>query len=132
MGGNYFMNIGGQRTYNSPNPLNFNYPKIDHLRNHQYSNYPKFKEDNKEQKSEKEKEKEKDTITENLAKELEEQIKELQNLTKEAKELANKKKEREDAEAKKSENKNTAFLQVSELNDFKDTNQIITSNLDQV
>jgi septal ring factor EnvC (AmiA/AmiB activator) len=121
MGGNYYMPMGGQRSYNSPNPLNFNYPKIDHIRNHQYSNYPKFKEESEKKKDEKEQ------ITENLAKELEEQIKELQQLTKEAKELAKKKKVREEETSK-----STAFLQVSETNNFKDNNQIVTSNLDQV
>ena len=84
MGANYYLPMGGQRAYNTPNPLNYNYPKIDHLRNHQYNNYPKFKEKVEEKTNEKEK------ITENLAKELENQIKELQQLTKEAKELAKK------------------------------------------
>jgi hypothetical protein len=82
MAGNYYMNMAGQRAYNTPNPVNFNYPKLMHAKGSQYENYPKFKEqpkkpDNKE--------------NQNLAKELEKQIKELQKLTKEAKDLAKKK-----------------------------------------
>lgn len=83
--GNFYMNMASQRT-NTPDPLNFNYPKLSHAQTSQYKNYPKFKQEKEENF--------KDSKTqeqENLTKELEKQIKELQKLTKEAKELAKKK-----------------------------------------
>lgn len=79
--------MAGQRPFNTPNPLNYNYPKIAHLRGNQYNSYPKFKETEREMPKEKS---EKEKLSENLAKELEKQIKELQLLTKEAKDLAKK------------------------------------------
>ncbi len=77
--------MAGQRTYNSPNPLNYNYPKMMHIRGTQYGSYPSFKEGDDEKPI-----KPKDDINSNLAKELEKQIQELQKVTKEAKELAKK------------------------------------------
>jgi len=76
------MNMASQRTA-TPDPLNFNYPKLSHAQTSQYSNYPKFKQEKEDSKTTQEQE--------NLTKELEKQIKELQKLTKEAKELAKKK-----------------------------------------
>jgi hypothetical protein len=88
MGSSFMM---PQTTYNTPNPLNYNYPKIDHLRNGQYGSYPKFRETEVEAVNKPiESKPVSNGVAENLAKELESEIKELQQLTKEAKELAEK------------------------------------------
>lgn len=81
------MGMPSQTSYSSPNPLNFNYPKMVNVRGTQYGSYPSFKETSTDD-SLKNNSKEKDNISNNLAKELEKQIQELQKLTKEAKELA--------------------------------------------
>jgi hypothetical protein len=110
------MPIGGAgpASYNTPNPASYNYPKMANLRGSQYTTYPQFKETKKV----------KDTgQSENLAKELEKQIKELQTLTKEAKELAKKKLN----EGKVDNIKNTStFIEI--------TNQKVQkkSNLDEI
>lgn len=97
--GNYYMGISGQNGISTPNPANYNYPKMMRLRGSQYDNYPKFKD-----KSESD---QKHSETSDLSKELEKQIKELQSLTKEAKELAKKKM------MDNTQNKSFAFLQVN-------------------
>jgi hypothetical protein len=71
------MGMAGQKTYNSPNPLNYNYPKMEHIKGDQYKGYPKFKE--KASISEKD---------QKLANELEASVKLLKNLTKQATDLA--------------------------------------------
>lgn len=76
---NYYM--PPPQTYTTPNPLNFNYPKTPIPSNLPQNNYPKFKQNSQENKV-------KNEIDNNLIKELEKQILELQELTKEAKELA--------------------------------------------
>lgn len=90
MPGSYYMNGSGSRTYNTPNPMNFNYPKISGINGGQYTTYPKFKERGARRPQKDQGNKESSPDTQNLTKELEKQIKELQNLTKEAKELAKK------------------------------------------
>jgi hypothetical protein len=115
MAGNYYMNMANQRTYNTANPLNYNYPKLQHLKGNQYQNYPKFSE---------KKEKQENKEQENLAKELENQIKELQKLTKEAKELAKK---------KAAEDKKETILNHSNKGDVpRDRKLLRKSNLDEV
>ena len=99
------MGMANQRTYNTANPLNYNYPKIRHQKGSQYQNYPKFVEKN---------EKPENKEQENLAKELEKQIKELQNLTREAKELA-KKKAAEEKKENRSQNQNVGQSVVKRL-----------------
>jgi hypothetical protein len=82
MNGNYILPQMGQNNFNQP-PVNpYNYPKIDHSRSTSTGQQPRFKE--------KEVEVKKDEVSRTLAKELESEIKELQQLTKEAKELAEK------------------------------------------
>ena len=124
MGGNYYMGMAGQRAYNTPNPNNFNYPKLMHAKGSQYENYPKFKQDNKKPENKEQ---------ENLAKELEKQIKELQKLTKEAKKIAKKK----SAEEKmNSINQPNHKSNVIGTNNFRSTynsgKRLRRSNLDQV
>jgi hypothetical protein len=124
MGGNYYMGMAGQRAYNTPNPNNFNYPKLMHAKGSQYENYPKFKQDIKKPENKEQ---------ENLAKELEKQIKELQKLTKEAKELAKKK----SAEEKKNtSNQSSHKLNTIGTNDVRATynsgKRLRRSNLDKV
>lgn len=129
MAGNYYMGMAGQRSYSTPNPVNFNYPKLMHMKGNQYSSYPKFKE-----KEEPMKESQDSAKSANLAKELEKEIKELQKLTKEAKDLAKKKLSEEkeksknrsdDASAEGSSNKNNAHKSTS-------IKRLRRSNLDKV
>ncbi len=115
MAGNYYMNMANQRTYNTANPLNYNYPKLQHLKGNQYQNYPKFSE---------KKEKQENKEQENLAKELENQIKELQQLTKEAKELAKKKAAEEKKEAVINQTNKDSIIQNKRL--------LRKSNIDEV
>jgi hypothetical protein len=124
MAGNYYMNMAGQRAYNTPNPVNFNYPKLMHAKGSQYENYPKFKEQSKKPENKE---------NENLAKELEKQIKELQLLTKEAKDLAKKKSVEEkmnksNIEKNPSHNSNGS----SQIKTLINNNRLRHSNLNQV
>ena len=129
------MGMAGQRSYNTPNPGNFNYPKLMHLKGNQYKNYPKFKEMGK-----KEDQKENKNETANLAKELEKQIKELQKLTKEAKELAKKKamSESKSAELMNTNNKTSGKIINNKDNTnsteqaFSNLKKLRKSNLDKV
>ena len=115
MSGNYFQGLTQQRSYTTPSPNNFNYPKLMNYRGNQYNNYPKFKQTKEED------EKTVD-ITANLTKELEKQIKELQNLTKEAKELAKKKQNEIN-----SKNNNQIIYKNEKIN-----NSFSKSNLDNI
>lgn len=115
------MGMGGQRSYNTPNPQNFNYPKIMHMKGNQYQNYPKFKEAKKE-KANNEK-------TTELAKELEKQILELQKLTKEAKDLAKKKATQLSNNKSKNLNNNN---NVKNMKIKEGINKMRRSNLDQL
>jgi len=107
------MGMAGQRSYNTPNPQNFNYPKLMHMK----GSYPKFAQ--KEEQSSKTNGAE----SANLAKELEKQIKELQKLTKEAKDLAKTKLKETKIENKSNENNKVPNLPNKRLRH---------SNLDQV
>jgi hypothetical protein len=72
--------MGADKTYNTVNPLNYNYPK---------NSYPKFKQNEVHRQHRlKETEKTEEEDTSYLSNELEQQVKELQALTKVAKELA--------------------------------------------
>ncbi len=124
MGGNNFM--GGQRSL-TPDPMNFNYPKMSHAKTSQYQNYPKFRQGEvQRQERENVKERAKTEEQEGLAKELEKQIKELQKLTKEAKDLAKKK--------STEEKQNNISLQEKnqEKNSQNSIKRLRHSNLDNV
>jgi len=150
----------GQNHYNSASPLNFDYPKVDHLRGSryggqystagsQYMSYPKFKQ--------------KETIRKNnlrtnsasssnnskaseaqiqLSKDLEKEIEELKALTKKAKELALKKKNKSNNNRSNSNNsmfnnQQQSFIELrssgNKKNIMKSNNRHRnTSNLDKV
>lgn len=118
MGGNYYMGMAGQKSYSTPNPSNFNYPKFkERARGRRQENLIEQKK-NVDKKVE---------VSSNLAKELEIQIKELQKLTKEAKDMAKKKLNNNKIEIKKEQiKKNNLNLHN---NIVKKSNH---SNLDQV
>lgn len=122
MTGNYYMGMAGQRSYNTPNPQNFNYPKLNGVKGNQYSTYPKFKEVENHPKNEQ------PTESANLAKELEKQIKELQKLTQEAKDLAKKKLLEEKEKTLKKENENAK----SSLQKNNSNKRLRKSNLDEI
>lgn len=124
MAGNYYMNMAGQRAYNTPNPVNYNYPKLMHAKGSQYENYPKFKEQTKKSENKE---------NENLAKELEKQIKELQKLTKEAKDLAKKKSVEEKMNKSNiKKNSNDNLRGNTQMKTLNNNNRLRHSNLDQV
>ena len=117
MPGNYFM--GGSQI----NPVNYNYPKMANVRGSQYANYPKFQETKNQNKNQVNSE------SANLAKELEKQIKELQNLTKEAKEIAKRKLNEEKIETiSTASTKKSTFLEINGTSQNKSKK----SNLDEI
>jgi len=135
----------GQNHYNSPNPLNFDYPKVDHLRGSryatqgyssagtQYMSYPKFKQLNTERKvntQETDKKNIESEAQQKLSRELEKEIEELKELTKTAKALALKKKQ---AASNNLKQKQPSFIEISghnKIDDYK--KQKNYSNLDNV